>query len=80
MADILHKVGIKSLSLDDAYKALTTALALPDGRYLNLDADGGRALRSRRDVSSGLEIPGFCVNMTTVVIFQGTRDARDSTS
>jgi len=24
MVDILHKVGIKSSSLDDAYKALTT--------------------------------------------------------
>ena len=24
MADILHRVGIKSSSLDDAYKALTT--------------------------------------------------------
>src|SRR5260370_25028460 len=30
MADILHRVGIKSSSLNDAYKALTTREGLPD--------------------------------------------------
>ena len=36
MPDILHKVGIKSASLDDVYKALTTVEGL---------SAGGRATR-----------------------------------
>jgi hypothetical protein len=40
MADILHKVGIKSSSLDDAYKALTTALAREP--HLHVDAEHAR--------------------------------------
>src|ERR1700726_1517949 len=35
MADILHKVGIKSSSLDDAYKALTTREGLSAWRTNN---------------------------------------------
>jgi hypothetical protein len=48
MVDILHKVGIKSSSLDDAYKALTTLKGL-SGWWTN-DTRGGRQSRRRAPV------------------------------
>jgi hypothetical protein len=50
MADILHKVGIKSSSLDDAYKALTTALA----REPHVHVDAERARRGDTEPRCGM--------------------------
>ncbi len=60
MADILHKVGIKSSSLDDVYQALTTRDGLSGWWTINTQGESkvGGTLRFRFS-AGGVDVGGF---------------------
>jgi uncharacterized protein YndB with AHSA1/START domain len=61
MADILHRVGIKSSSLDDVYKALTTREGLSAWWTNNTQGEGSKVggVLQFRFTAGGKEIGGF---------------------